>query len=67
MFKHVRQTKNLRFAMGFYYNFFINRIKSFSDVVWSVPYFDMGGVGMVITAASAVVINGKIVLCVFWP
>ena len=63
MFQHVRETKNLRSVMGFYYSFFFAHKKSRFDeskpfVVWSVPYFDVGGIGMVITAASAVVIKG---------
>lgn len=62
MFQHVRETENLRSAMGFYYNFFYSRTKPSvvsSSVIWSVPYYDVGGVGMVITAASAVMINSK--------
>ena len=62
MFKHVRETKNLRSAMGFYYNFFFSRKSSRrSDVVWSVPYYDVGGLGMVTTAASAVIVQGKLI------
>ena len=65
MFKHVKETKNLRTAMGFYYNFFFTHKTSSdeSSVVWSVPYYDAGGLGMVITAASAVVVEGMQTAC----
>jgi len=60
MFKHVRETKNLRSVMGFYYNFFFSHKHHGNkrSIVWSVPYFDVGGLGMVVTAASAVIVKG---------
>nr|XP_026692576.1 VWFA and cache domain-containing protein 1-like [Ciona intestinalis] len=65
VFHKVVETKHLRSAMGSYYSFFShhkNNVASTGDsVVWSVPYFDAGGLGMVMTAASTVIIDGTLV------
>jgi len=65
LYRHVTDTSHLRSAMGSYYTFFSTHKRQDaatnvgSNVVWSVPYFDASGLGMVVTAASSVLIDGK--------
>uniref|UniRef100_H2ZMZ9 Cache domain-containing protein n=1 Tax=Ciona savignyi TaxID=51511 RepID=H2ZMZ9_CIOSA len=67
VFHKVIETKNLRSAMGSYYSFFAKHKSSSeashaaAEVVWSVPYYDVGGLGLVVTAAAPVVVNDKLV------
>nr|CAB3227392.1 VWFA and cache domain-containing protein 1-like [Phallusia mammillata] len=66
LFHHVVDVQHLRFAMGSYYNFFSkhrgSNEKQFHGmpVIWSVPYYDAGGIGMVLTVATPVAIDGKL-------
>ncbi|CAK8690074.1 unnamed protein product [Clavelina lepadiformis] len=66
VFHHVDDIFHLRQAFGSYYTFFSTHIRSdlynISDAstVWSVPYFDALGQGMVISASLPVIHQGNL-------
>nr|XP_039264048.1 VWFA and cache domain-containing protein 1-like isoform X1 [Styela clava] len=62
LFRQVTDSQYLRSEMGSYYNYFATvSNKNSNDVIWSVPYYDAGGMGMIVTAASSIVMGDRLV------
>lgn len=62
LFRQVTDSQYLRSEMGSYYNYFATvSTKGSPGIIWSVPYFDAGGLGMVVTAASAILLKNRLV------
>eukprot|EP00050_Salpingoeca_kvevrii_P019384 m.85448 g.85448 ORF g.85448 m.85448 type:complete len:1229 (+) comp8386_c0_seq1:956-4642(+) len=52
---------DLRGAMGRYYEFFTAAPNGEEDPVWTTPYFDFSGLGVVTTVAAPLFIDGQLI------
>ncbi|MFW9928944.1 MAG: VWA domain-containing protein [Candidatus Thorarchaeota archaeon] len=55
----IENSEDIAEAMSRYYQFFTSNVQS--NLIWSYPYIDQSGFGIIITASKPVIVNNKFI------
>ncbi|XP_078487608.1 VWFA and cache domain-containing protein 1-like [Ciona intestinalis] len=61
LFTHIPHASNLRTQMSSYYNFFAVNSQGLNEPLWTTPYLDGWGLGILMTASLPVYVNNNLV------